>query len=44
MSFFELTPEDRARIGIKDDLVRFAVGIEDVEDLIDDLGQALAKL
>ncbi|MFV8324609.1 cystathionine gamma-synthase [Flavobacterium sp. ZS1P14] len=36
-------PEDkRAAIGITDDLVRLSVGIEDAEDLIEDLRQALA--
>jgi len=36
-------PEDkRKEIGITDDLVRLSVGIEDVEDLIEDLKQALA--
>ncbi|WP_395077229.1 cystathionine gamma-synthase [Flavobacterium sp.] len=35
-------PEDkRKEIGITDDLVRLSVGIEDIEDLIDDLKQAL---
>ena len=35
-------PEDkRKEIGITDDLVRLSVGIEDVEDLIEDLKQAL---
>jgi cystathionine gamma-lyase len=38
-------PEDRRRaIGITPSLVRLSVGIEDVEDLIDDLDQALAAL
>jgi cystathionine gamma-synthase len=44
MSFYELTPEERAKIGIKENLVRYSVGIEDAEDLIRDLGQALEKL
>jgi cystathionine gamma-synthase len=44
MSFYELTPEERARIGIKENLVRFAIGIEDTEDLIQDLRQALETL
>jgi len=44
MSFYELAPEERARLGIKENLVRFAVGIEDVEDLIADLAQALERL
>jgi cystathionine gamma-synthase len=41
MSHFEKTPEERESLGIKDNLVRFAVGIEDAQDLIDDLEQAL---
>lgn len=44
MSYYSLTAEERAAIGIKDNLVRFAVGIEDAEDLIQDLAQALAVL
>jgi cystathionine gamma-synthase len=44
MSFYELTPEERGRIGIRENLVRFAVGIEDTEDLIRDLAQALEQL
>ena len=44
MSFYELSPEERARIGIKDNLIRFSIGIEDVADLIRDLEQALAQL
>jgi len=36
-----LTPEQRAGAGIGDGLVRLSVGIEDVEDLIGDLEQAL---
>lgn len=35
------TPEDRARDGITDGLVRISVGIEDVDDLIADVRQAL---
>jgi cystathionine gamma-lyase/cystathionine beta-lyase/cystathionine gamma-lyase/homocysteine desulfhydrase len=38
-------PADRRRqIGITDDMVRISVGIEDVDDLKDDLDQALARL
>jgi cystathionine gamma-synthase len=44
MSFFELSPEQRAALGIKDNLVRYSVGIEDVADLIADLRQALHVL
>lgn len=37
-----LSPEERARRGISDALLRFSIGLEDVEDLIADLQQALA--
>jgi cystathionine gamma-synthase len=43
MSYFELTPEQREAIGIKDNLVRLSLGIEDQSDLIADLAQALEK-
>jgi cystathionine gamma-synthase len=43
MSFYELTTEERLEIGIKDNLIRYAVGIEDAEDLIADLAQALDR-
>jgi O-succinylhomoserine sulfhydrylase len=33
--------EERARLGISDGTVRLSVGLEDVEDIIDDLSQAL---
>ncbi|HEX7477719.1 MAG TPA: aminotransferase class I/II-fold pyridoxal phosphate-dependent enzyme [Polyangiales bacterium] len=42
MSYFELSSEAREKIGMRDTLVRYAVGIEDADDLIDDLLQALA--
>jgi cystathionine beta-lyase/cystathionine gamma-synthase len=35
---------ERHRTGITDGLVRLSVGLEDVEDLIADLDQALARL
>lgn len=44
MSFFELTTEERLAIGMSDDLVRYAVGIEDAEDLIGDVMQALDQI
>ena len=35
-------PEDkRKEIGITDDMVRLSIGVEDIEDLIEDLEQAL---
>jgi len=44
MSYYEKTTEERLALGIKDNLVRFAVGIEDTDDLLDDLNQALSGL
>jgi cystathionine gamma-synthase len=41
MSFYELTKEERAAIGIAEGLVRLSVGIEDANELIADLAQAL---
>jgi cystathionine gamma-lyase len=42
MTHASIPPETRARIGISDGLVRLSVGVEDVDDLIADLEQALA--
>ena len=39
----QLTAEERAAAGVTDDYVRLSVGIEDIEDIIADLEQALAK-
>lgn len=39
-----MRPEDRERIGITDDLVRMSVGIENTDDLLADLEQALTKI
>lgn len=39
-----LTAEQRAELGIRDGTIRLSVGLEDVEDLIADLDQALAAL
>ncbi len=44
MSFYELSTEERLSMGIKDNLVRFAIGIEDTADIVSDLTQALAKI
>ena len=44
MTHASVPAEDRARIGITDGLVRISAGIEDVEDLIADLDQALRKI
>jgi len=39
-----LTPEVRAGLGISDGMLRLSVGLEDAEDLLDDLGGALAAV
>ncbi len=44
MSYHELAPEERAAIGIREGLVRLSVGIEDLEDLRDDVMAALDQL
>jgi len=44
MTHASVPPEVRQRIGITDGLIRISVGIEDVEDLIADLDQALQKM
>jgi len=38
----KLSPAERRRAGISDGLVRLSVGIEDIEDLVADVDQALA--
>lgn len=42
-SHLGMQPEERARLGIVDDLVRVSVGVEDVDDLIADLEHALTE-
>ena len=41
MTYFDLEPEQRAALGIKDNLVRLALGVEDTADLLADMEQAL---
>jgi len=36
-----LSPEDRARVGITDGIVRLSIGLEDVDDLSSDIDMAL---
>ena len=43
-SHVELTEAQRKHLGIPESLVRYSVGIEDVEDLLADLEQALTKV
>jgi cystathionine beta-lyase/cystathionine gamma-synthase len=44
MTHADVEPAERQRVGITDGLVRLSVGLEDVEDLIADLRQALDKI
>ncbi len=44
MSFWDRTPEERRSLGMTDSLVRLACGIENADDLVADLDQALAAL
>lgn len=43
-SHVELSPQQRADLGIPESLIRYSVGIENVEDLMADLQQGLDKL
>lgn len=43
MTHASIPPEERERRGLKDGLVRFSVGIEDGEDLIQDLKEGLSR-
>jgi O-succinylhomoserine sulfhydrylase len=40
----KLSVEDKAEVGITDGLVRISVGLEHIDDLIEDITQALNKL
>jgi cystathionine gamma-lyase/cystathionine beta-lyase/cystathionine gamma-lyase/homocysteine desulfhydrase len=44
MTHASVAPEVRERLGITDGLVRISVGIEDTDDIIADIDQALGKL
>ena len=41
MSYYELAAEERKQFGIRDNMIRISVGIEDACDIINDLDQAL---
>jgi len=43
-TYYDMSSEERAALGISDSLVRLAVGIENVEDLIADLARALDRV
>jgi len=44
MTHASVPAEERVKLGISDSLIRLSVGIEDVDDLIADIGQALDAL
>jgi cystathionine beta-lyase/cystathionine gamma-synthase len=44
MTHADVDEAERKRVGITDGLVRLSVGLEDVEDLIDDLSSALEQI
>jgi cystathionine gamma-synthase len=44
MSYFELSSEERNAVGIPDELVRYAVGLEDADELVADVLRGLAQL
>jgi cystathionine gamma-synthase len=43
MSYYQCTPEDRRSYGIPDNMIRMSCGIENPDDLIADLAQALER-
>jgi cystathionine gamma-synthase len=44
MSYYDKELDERLELGMTDNLVRFAVGIEDTNDILADLAQALEQL
>lgn len=44
VSYYDLSREERLAINIQDELVRYSVGIEDADELVADLEQALAQI
>jgi len=44
MTHASIPKEERIKSGLVDSLIRLSIGIEDIEDLLQDLGQALSKV
>ncbi len=40
----QLSPDEMAKAGVTEDTVRLSIGIEHIDDILDDLGQALATV
>ena len=43
MTHASIPEEIRKKVGITDGLIRLSIGIENIDDILDDLGQAIAK-
>jgi O-acetylhomoserine (thiol)-lyase len=39
----QLTPAEQAKVGVTPEMIRLSVGIEHIDDILDDLAQALEK-
>jgi cystathionine gamma-synthase len=44
MSYYDKSPEERAAIGIRENLIRMSIGLESADELIADLDQALSRI
>jgi cystathionine gamma-synthase len=44
ISYWDQSAEERAKLGIADNLIRYACGVEDAEDLLADIEQALDRV
>ena len=44
MKYSEMTKEELARVGIYDSTIRLSIGIEHIDDILDDLKNALSKI
>ena len=44
MTHASIPPEERRKVGIEESLIRLSIGIEDADDLLEDLDQALYKI
>lgn len=44
MAFLDVPPDQKARMNIRDGMIRVSVGLEDVQDIIDDFDAALAGI
>jgi len=44
MTHASVPPENRAKLGITDGFIRISVGVEDIDDLLDDLGRGFAAI